>query len=330
MKILYAVQATGNGHISRAKQLLPYLEKFGKVDIFLSGSNATLSCPLPVVYKSAGLSLFYKECGGLDYLRMASNNSLVKAWRESRALPVEKYDIVINDFEYITSRACLKKNKASIQFGHQASFKSEFVPRPEKKSKIGEWILRNYAPASFYAGLHFKNYDDFIFPPVIKREILESRPVDDGHITVYLPSYQKKCLEEVFYKLPSLHFHWFLSDINTVHKEKNITYHPIDNDLFTESLASCHGIITGGGFETPAEALYLKKKLMCIPIKDHYEQHCNAAALSLLGVTILEDIVYESFAQRILNWLDTPPLEWEQKANDIMDTLEYIFNKLEV
>jgi hypothetical protein len=29
MKIFYAVQATGNGHISRAIQLMPYLEKLG-------------------------------------------------------------------------------------------------------------------------------------------------------------------------------------------------------------------------------------------------------------------------------------------------------------
>ena len=28
MKIFYAVQATGNGHISRAQQLYPYLKQF--------------------------------------------------------------------------------------------------------------------------------------------------------------------------------------------------------------------------------------------------------------------------------------------------------------
>ena len=35
MKIFYAVQATGNGHISRAMQLYPYLQKFGEVDFFI-------------------------------------------------------------------------------------------------------------------------------------------------------------------------------------------------------------------------------------------------------------------------------------------------------
>jgi predicted glycosyltransferase len=50
------------------------------------------------------------------------------------------------------------------------------------------------------------------------------------------------------------------------------------------------GIITGGGFETPAEALFLGKKIMSIPIKGQYEQQCNAAALKTLGAKVLTDM----------------------------------------
>jgi UDP-N-acetylglucosamine:LPS N-acetylglucosamine transferase len=48
MKIFYAIQATGNGHISRAVQLYPYLKKYGEIDFFLSGSNASLDFNLPI------------------------------------------------------------------------------------------------------------------------------------------------------------------------------------------------------------------------------------------------------------------------------------------
>ena len=58
MKIFYAVQATGNGHISRATQLFPYLQKYGTVDLFLSGNNASLKAEIPVKFKSKGCSLF--------------------------------------------------------------------------------------------------------------------------------------------------------------------------------------------------------------------------------------------------------------------------------
>ena len=56
MKIFYAVQATGNGHISRAIEILPILKKYGDVDVFLSGSNHSLKNDLPISYRSKGMS----------------------------------------------------------------------------------------------------------------------------------------------------------------------------------------------------------------------------------------------------------------------------------
>ncbi|WP_431212177.1 hypothetical protein ACQ86N_41565 [Puia sp. P3] len=71
MKIFYAVQATGNGHISRAMELIPYLERYGEVDIFLSGANNSLQLDGSVKYRSKGLSLFYTNSGGLNYWEIA-------------------------------------------------------------------------------------------------------------------------------------------------------------------------------------------------------------------------------------------------------------------
>ena len=100
MKILYAVQATGNGHISRAVELLPYLEQYGQVDVFLSGENCHLPTSLPVKYKSRGVSLFYGNRGGLNYFKMWQKFSIKRIWKEAKALPVEDYDIVINEIMY--------------------------------------------------------------------------------------------------------------------------------------------------------------------------------------------------------------------------------------
>jgi uncharacterized protein (TIGR00661 family) len=326
MKIFYAVQATGNGHISRAIQLMPYLQKLGEVDVFLSGANATLDAPLPIKYRSKGLSLFYSTCGGLDYKRMWKHNSVVRALREARQLPVHQYDIVINDFDFITAQACRIQKKASVQFGHQASFMSDNTPRPEQTSFLGEAILKRYAPATNYIGLHFQPYDDFIFPPVIKDTFLNATPTDQGHITVYLGAYEQHCIEPHFTALTDFHFHWFLKGITKPERKGNITYMPISNEQFNESLIHCHGIITGGGFETPAEALYLGKRLMCIPIRGQYEQLCNAAALKKLGVTILEDADTDHFASDILQWLSNPMNMPQQEANNVMDTLQYLLD----
>src|SRR5882724_2465399 len=189
MKIFYAVQATGNGHISRAMEILPFLQRYGDVDIFLSGSNSSLQLDGPVKYRSKGLCIFYNHAGSVSYLKTIKQFSPARILKEARDLPVEKYDLVLNDFESITSLACAFKKIPSVNFGHQASFQSEKTPRPQKKEMMGEWILKNYGRATQYVGLHFTSYDDFILPPVIKKEIILAEPLDKGYITVYLPSY---------------------------------------------------------------------------------------------------------------------------------------------
>ena len=324
-KIFYAVQATGNGHISRAQQLYPYLKKFGEVDFFISGNNANLDFKLPVKYKSKGCSLHYSKCGGLNYFDVVKNIKPYMMYKDAKSLPLEKYDVIINDFDFVTSLACKLKKLPSVQLGHQASFQSDATPRPDKKSVVGETILKHYAHATNHIGFHFQKYDSFILPPVIKEEFIDVIPTDLNHVSVYLPSFQKHCLLKAFNKLSHINFHWFLENIESIRMEKNITYYPINQNLFNKSLMSCHGLITGGGFETPSEALYLGKKLMSVPIKNHYEQQCNAAAIKQMGVKVLED-VGEDFAEVIEKWFYEKNNNPKIEANNINQTLELLFD----
>lgn len=325
MKIFYAIQATGNGHISRAVQLYPYLQKFGSVDFFMSGNNASLEVDLPVKYKSKGCSLHYSKCGGLDYWDIAKNIEPIQMYKDAKSLPLKEYDVVINDFDSITSLACKLQKVHSVQFGHQASFISKLTPRPERKSILGETIFKHYAPSPKHIGLHFESYDSFILPPIIKDEILQATPKDLKHITVYLPSFDKECLEKAFHKLPEQEFHWFLKEVKFKYKSGNITYYPVNQEDFNESMINCHGIITGGGFETPAEALYLKKKVLSIPILNHYEQECNAAALKQLGVSVIYEVGKE-FELIIENWLNSDDKVPTIQANNVTETFQFLFD----
>jgi len=290
MKIFYAVQATGNGHISRAMEILPFLQRYGEVDIFLSGSNSSLQLDGPVKYRSKGLCILYNESGGIGYLKTIKQFSPARIFKEARDLPVEKYDLVLNDFESITALACAIKKVPSVNFGHQASFQSEKTPRPLRKDLLGEWILKNYSRATQYIGLHFTSYDDFILPPVIKKEIIRAEPRDKEYITVYLPSYSDIELARHFSLLKEFRFQVFSKEVNQPTQSGNIFFIPVDKEAFNKSMINCKAIITGAGFETPAEALYLGKKLMVIPIRGQYEQLCNAAALENLGVTSLNKL----------------------------------------
>ena len=271
MKIFYAIQGTGNGHLSRAEQLYPYLKKYGEVDFFLSGSNAQLNSLIPIKYRSSGISMQYKNTGGLDYSSIVKSLSY-KLYKDAKALPIDHYDLIINDFEFITSLACGIKRKKSIQFGHQASFQSKLTPRAKSINPIGNLVLAHFVKSTSYLGLHFESYDDHIYNPIIKDEIVSANKVNDGHISVYLPQYTIAYLTPFLHAQSQFHFEVFTKEVTQEKKKKNITFFPISNIVFTNSLIRCLGIITAGGFETPAEAMYLNKKLLSIPILNHFEQ----------------------------------------------------------
>lgn len=69
-------------------------------------------------------------------------------------------------------------------------------------------------------------------------------------------------------------------------------------------MAWSKGIICGAGFETPAEALFLKKKLLVIPMKGQYEQAYNAASLKEMGVTVLNRL-HKNHIGALLQWVQS-------------------------
>ena len=66
MRILYAIQGTGNGHLSRARDVIPVLQKKGDLDLLVSGIQADVSLPFPTKYKLKGLSFIFGKNGGVD------------------------------------------------------------------------------------------------------------------------------------------------------------------------------------------------------------------------------------------------------------------------
>lgn len=322
MKIFYAIQGTGNGHLSRAEQLYPYLLKYGEVDFFLSGSNSQLKTTIPIKYKSQGLSLHYKHTGGLDYTSIAKSISF-KLYKDAKALPIEKYDFIINDFEFITSLACQIKRKKSIQFGHQASFQSKLTPRAKSINPIGKLVLENFVKSTSFLGLHFESYDENIFNPIIKDEIVVANKVNDGHISVYLPQYTIEFITPFLHQQSQFHFEVFTKQVTHITNSKNVTYFPISNKVFTNSLIRCYGIITAGGFETPAEAMYLNKKLISIPILNHFEQECNAEALKKMGIKVLRKID-KHFGEHFTSWVnqeDSASISLTHSTDEILEVL---------
>jgi uncharacterized protein (TIGR00661 family) len=315
VKILYAIQGTGNGHIARAEDIIPVLKEYGKLDLFVSGAQADIKLKHPVKYKSKGLSFYFGKSGGVDIVKTFRKNSSKDVYKEIKNFPVEKYDLVINDFEPITAWACINRNIPCIGLSHQTALLSPHTPRPKSFDPVGEWIIKNYAPVKNYVGFHFAQYDKNILTPVIRKRIRESEITNKGHYTVYLPAYDDKKILPVLSKFSSLRWHVFSKHTETPYHIGKISVYPVNNEDFTASMTSSAGVLCGAGFETPAEALFLQKKLLVIPMKRQYEQHYNAAALKEIGVPVLKKLK-KKHSDKIQQWLDSSsPIE--VKYNDI-------------
>src|SRR5665213_497832 len=307
LKILYAIQRTGNGHLSRARDIIPILRQKGDLDILISGSQADVELPYPVKYKLSGLSFIFGKKGGIDVMATFRKSNLKRLYREMKLIPVEDYDLVINDFEPVSAWACRMKHKTCVGLSHQAAVISKKSPKPKKKDRIGKSILMNYAPVTVGFGFHFEAYESSIFTPVIRSQIRNAVPEDKKHFTVYLPAYSDERITRILSEIKNIEWQVFSKHAKKEYRENHIHIRPVQNDAFVESLINCSGILCGAGFETPAEALFLKKRLLVIPMKGQYEQQCNAAAVHRLGVPVLKSLK-KKHVDRIKEWTESPPL----------------------
>lgn len=304
MKILYAIQGTGNGHLSRARDIIPILKQEHEVDILISGTQSDVELPFPVKYKLNGLGFIFGKNGGVDIAQTYKKNNLKKFLSEINSLPVKSYDLVINDFEPVSAWACKQVSKKCIAISHQAAVLNKKAPQPKNVDIIGMTLLKKYAPAKAKYGFHFKAYDENIFTPVIRKQIREQATENQGHYTVYLPAYGDDRIIEVLKQCKMTRWQIFSKHNKEAIFGKYISIQPINNEAFIQSMAASEGVLCGAGFETPAEALFLKKKLMVIPMKGQYEQQCNAASLKEMGVPVLKSLKLKHIG-KIKDWIAT-------------------------
>jgi len=147
-----------------------------------------------------------------------------------------------------------------------------------------------------------------VVPPILRAEAM-SQPVEaKDHILVYLvnPGYMQDVIdwhtrhEEVV-------IHAF-TDAPIVREQYggrwevngNLVFHSLNGSLFLGHLASCKALACTAGFETVAEAMYMGKPVLMVPVEGHYEQYCNARDAHRAGAGVYSD----RFAlTKLLNYL---------------------------
>ena len=323
MKVLYAIQGTGNGHLSRSLEIVPLLQQKCDVNVLVSGIQGDLTLPFPVKHRLYGLGFIFGKKGGVDLWKTFYKSNLRKFVKEIKQLPVEDYDLVINDFEPVSAWACYLKNKPCIALSHQAAVLSEGAPKADHSDMVGQLILKQYAPSAVQYGFHFKAFGPNIFTPVIRKQVREQEISNNGHYTVYLPAYDDARLIKRLSYFKDVRWEVFSKHNKKPLKHKNITIQKINNEQFVKSMATSAGVLCGAGFETPAEALFMKKKLLVVPMKSQYEQHLNAAALQSLGVPVIKSLK-PKHEDTIQQWLSNDQhieVDYPDQTEQIIDLI---------
>ncbi len=318
MRILYGVQGTGHGHISRAREILPTLRELAEVDVLISGYNFKLDLDGPVQFKARGMSFAYDNKGSIDFLETAFQLKPVRFIQDIQRLPVEEYDFVVNDFEPVSAWAAQSAGMPCVAISHQAAFLSEKTPRPAKRSLVAEGVIRHFAPCTSAIGCHFRRYDDFIEPPIIREPIKQLTPTAGGHVTVYLPAFNYEYLYSIFKNIREVEWHIFSQNCDALFQKGNVRVNPVGKESFLQSLQDSLGIVCSAGFEAPSEAMYLGKKLLAIPIRNQYEQVCNAVALEELGGNVVYT-VDQSFEQRLRDWVQNGSIMHLPEISEVSD-----------
>jgi uncharacterized protein (TIGR00661 family) len=303
MKVLYATQATGNGHLSRAEDIITALGKRVELDVLISGTQSDIPVNFPVKYRLNGFSFVFGKNGDISLFNTMFKSNLPKFLQEVKSLPIEEYDLIINDFEPISAWAAKAKGKMCIGLSHHCAVLSPAAPKSEPYTMPGKLICKYYAPAVKQYGFHFMKFDKNIFTPIIRKQIREAKVMDKGHYTVYLPAYGDAELYNFLSVFKNTTWEVFSKHNKSPFKLGNVHIRPLHNDAFVESMASSSGVLCGAGFETPAEALYLNKKLMVVPISNQYEQLCNAEVLKTIGVPVLKKL-NEKYNYVLAEWIE--------------------------
>ena len=320
MKILYGVNAFGNGHITRSRVMAKELKKAGhEVTFLFSGREKEYFFDMQdfgedVIYKK-GLQ-FVIENGKVDTFKTVKNDNLLQLFKDIFSLNVASYDLIITDFEPITAWAAKLKQKMSIGIGHQYAFTKK-IPLSHTNPFI-LWAMNRYAPVDIELGLHWDSFGQNILPPIIDIEHFPDNFVFiDNQILVYLPFEDQEKILYVFSQFPNYQFIVYNKSYECV--TNNVSFKKFSKDGFLQDLLHSSGVICNAGFELASEAIHLDKKILVKPVFGQMEQHSNEKAIVKLNYAYSTDIITKSAIAEWLTFKKSKNLpKWPNVAREIV------------
>jgi uncharacterized protein (TIGR00661 family) len=314
MNYLFILQTEGRGHLTQSVALADMLATRGhQITEIWAGGNPFkrvpqfISDPLPVRirrFPSPGFISTANRKGIMPLLSVMLNMLLSPVylvsvvWMAFR-IRCSGADTIVNFYELtggLAYRFAFSRKKYVV-LSHHFFFEHPSFLWPKGHS-LQQGLLKLHnrvcSPGSGTAlALSFTPEADTpklkVVPPLIRKEFYHSKPEERGHLHIYL--LKKGFLNDIkdfCRRNPEIEVNLFTGNIAVRRRflPQNLKLYKPDGNRFRESLRTASWVLSTAGFETVCESALLGKRILLLPVKNHYEQFCNAADASRAGLAV--------------------------------------------
>jgi uncharacterized protein (TIGR00661 family) len=167
---------------------------------------------------------------------------------------------------------------ADVIEGHQAEFQ---LSKAFVKSKLPN--CDQYLITTFFRPPVRKERTKLV-PPILRPEVIAAKTSQGEHLLVYQTGEGNETLAATLAKTGlECRIYGMRRNITEEQVEGNLRYQPFSEDGFIADLASCRGVVAGGGFTLMGEAVYMHKPMLAVPLGLQFEQVLNGRYLAREG-----------------------------------------------
>ncbi len=309
--ILYGVNGEGAGHSTRAKEVLSHLVSQGH-SVHVASFDRGL-CNLQEHFDVTEIYGFrfayvnnrvrYKRTNGKNLITLpqaAKSNVRLKQFVEER-----KINLVITDFEPLTCHVAHRKRLPVISIDNQHCLTNAVVSYPSqyrRDAAAARLVTRLMTPrADAYLVISFfmapiRKRNTFLFPPLLRQEIVNASPIEGDHVLVYVTS-PAPALARL---LRSVRCRFVAYGFAREGQDGNILYKKPSLDGFFADLVSSRAVIGNSGFSLVTEAVHLGKPYLGIPVSHQFEQIFNAYWVQKSGYGAYWDVLTKECVEAFL------------------------------
>jgi len=322
-KIIYAVAGEGFGHSSRSHLIGQRLIDAGHDCIFVGSQKSLLYLKQYFgerVKEIFGLSFAFingridkSETLKRNLLKLPEGNKQNDELFKKHFEPFEP-DLVISDFEPFSAWWAWRNNVPFISIDHEHMLTLCKLEHPGRNwfSRITASVVTecHYIGAVAYIIVNFFDaplrVDSAVLAPPIIRPVVSSLKARAGeHILLYSTIGKgEEQLRQVLDKFGEQKF--YVYGFGKSAEYNNCIFKERSTEGFLADLAGARGVIASAGFSLISECMYLKKKMMLLPLAGQYEQIINAHYVQKLGLGISAEKLDEAIIARFLDELDKP------------------------